>query len=318
MIKCLECGFTAPRLQWTHFKFKCTGKFKNGREYLKQYPNAKLVSDELRKKTAVTLNNLIAKYGDEEGKNRWESYRKKQADSNSYDYKKEKHGWSREQFDMYNSSRSQTLEKMIARYGEDEGTTRWISYCERQAYTNTKDYFITKYGEEMGSKKYAEINLKKHETHDPKTISERYNISLDDAVKVIIQRRDRKFSASLREIEFTKMIESQIGRLENTSLNNPFGKWSHELNSYVVYDIQHRNCIIEFNGDYWHANPKIYAKTAIIRNKSVLDIWKRDMLKLETACKLGFKVLVVWEFDFMHNKVETINRVIEWILKEQK
>ena len=35
MIKCLECGFESSRLQWTHFKFNCTGRFNNGTEYKK-------------------------------------------------------------------------------------------------------------------------------------------------------------------------------------------------------------------------------------------------------------------------------------------
>ena len=29
MVKCLECGFESSRLQWTHFKYNCTGRFAN-------------------------------------------------------------------------------------------------------------------------------------------------------------------------------------------------------------------------------------------------------------------------------------------------
>ena len=36
MPTCKECGFTASRLQWTHFKFNCTGKFNNGKEFIKK------------------------------------------------------------------------------------------------------------------------------------------------------------------------------------------------------------------------------------------------------------------------------------------
>ena len=90
MIKCLECGFESSRLQWTHFKFNCTGRFNNGTEYKKYYPNAKVVDKDLAKKTAITLDNLIKKYGDIDGVSRWESYKHKQAESNSLEYKKEK------------------------------------------------------------------------------------------------------------------------------------------------------------------------------------------------------------------------------------
>ena len=113
------------------------------------------------------------------------------------------------------------------------------------------------------------------------------------------------------------MLEDKVGPLEYTSSKRPFGKWSHLLNTYVVYDVKHGNCIIEFNGDYWHANPNIYTGTATIRGTLAVDIWHQNMLKLQTAQDLGFKTLVVWESDFRNNKVKTIDKVTEWILQEQ-
>ena len=158
MIKCQECGFVTNRLQWTHFKYKCSGSAKNIKDYLLLHPGAKLVSEELSKNTAVTLENLIKKYGNIEGQNRWANYKSKQATSNTFEYKKEKYGWTEEQFKEYNRSRAVTLEKMIEKYGEENGTIMWETYCERQAFTNTKKYFQEKYGEVTGSLKYFDIN----------------------------------------------------------------------------------------------------------------------------------------------------------------
>jgi len=318
MIKCLECGFEGPRLQWTHFKYKCTGKFSNGREYKLAYPGAQLVSDEVAKSTAITLENLIKEYGQIEGTTRWESYKSKQAISNSFEYKKEKHGWTEEKFNEYNSSRAQTLEKMILRHGEVVGAEKWESYCLQQAYTNTKEYFVNKYGIEIGTQKYLEINHKKTIPHSPKLLADHLSISIDDAIKIILSRQKTYYFSQL-ELEFTSMLEAEIGEVDHKSTKNPYGKWSHFLNSYVVYDIKHKNCIIEFNGDYWHANPKIYADTAIMRGGvTALDVRNRDMLKLKTVQDFGFSVLTVWEEEFTANKIATINKVKEWILTEQR
>ena len=314
MIKCLECGFESSRLQWTHFKFNCTGRFNNGTEYKKYYPNAKVVDKDLAKKTAITLDNLIKKYGDIDGVSRWESYKHKQAESNSLEYKKEKHGWTDNQFKEYNNSRSQTLEKMISRHGETEGILKWESYCSRQYYTNTKLYFINQYGEDVGTKRYIEINKKKS-VGNPKVLAEKLNISLSEAVDIIISRQKNFFRSNL-EKEFIQLLEEKMGPLEHTSFKNPFGKWSDDLKTYVVYDVKHKNRIIEFNGDYWHANPKIYREDAMIRNKKAVDIWERDMLKLKTVEDLGFFTLVVWESDFNFNKVKKVEEVIEWISKD--
>ena len=84
-------------------------------------------------------------------------------------------------------------------------------------------------------------------------------------------------------------------------------------NSYVVYDIKHNDCIIEFNGDYWHANPEIYSEHDEIRNVSARDIWAKDEKKLEIARKSGYRVYVVWEKDYRSNKEKTIQEVVKWI-----
>jgi hypothetical protein len=147
------------RLQWTHFKYNCTGKFSNSKEYKLVYPQAVLVSADVAAKTAITKDRLIKKYGIEEGALRWDQYKAKQADSNSYEYKRKKYGWTIEQYTEYNSSRAQTLEKMIARHGENLGTSNWLEYCERQAYTNSKIYFIEKYGVEEGTARFLKLNI---------------------------------------------------------------------------------------------------------------------------------------------------------------
>lgn len=316
MIRCLECGFEAEKLQWTHFKYKCTGRFNNCKEYNEVYPGAPITSESLKTKCRVTKENLVTKYGEEEGLKRWESYRTKQAHTNSFEYKKEKYGWTKEQFDEYNSSRAQTLEKMIDRYGEEEGTIKWMNYCERQAFSNSKEYFIKKYGIEKGTIKYLEINKLKAKANDPKSIAEELGITTDEAVELIISRHARpgKTWGSNLEKDFTSQLEDMLGvKLEYSTFSKPFGKWSSHLNGYVVFDIKHNNCIIEFNGDYWHANPKIYKDDAVIRGKTAKYIQERDRLKIKTAEELGYRVMTVWESEYRENKKDILEEVVKWI-----
>jgi hypothetical protein len=280
------------------------------------YPGAKVVDASVAAKTAVTLKNLISKYGEKEGTARWEQYKQKQAYSNSFEYKQQKHGWTKEEFDRFNSSRAVTLINMISKYGEIDGIKRWEDYCERQAYTNTKEYFLEKYGIEFGLEKYKQINKEKA-VNDPKILAHKLEITIDDAVDIILTRQSRFFSSNL-ELEFVNELEQLVGTLEYTNLVRPFGKWSQLLDTYVVFDIKHKNCIIEFNGDYWHANPKLFLPDAVIRGKKARDIWERDRLKLQTARDLGFCTFVVWESAFKANRIETIRTVAEWILKEQE
>ncbi len=295
MLTCKECGFTTNRLQWTHFKYNCSGRFKNGKEYKNAYPGELLVDPVLSKKTAITLANLIEKYGTESGQTRWESYRRKQAETNTFEYKKEKFGWSEDEFAEYNKGRSATLENMISRHGEDIGIERWNAYCERQRYTNTVDYFKKKLGHDAGLEKYKEINAKKALVH---------RVSSQIYSKV--------------EKEFILLLESQLGNVDNSSIANPYCLWDNDLNRHYIYDIKHKDCIIEFNGDYWHANPLIYNEADTIKDHTATEIWNKDARKIEVANKKGFRTLVVWESDYINNKEKTITEVIKWILNEQQ
>jgi len=68
---------------------------------------------------------------------------------------------------------------------------------------------------------------------------------------------------------------------------------------YYDICIEDLKIIIEINGNYWHANPKIYNKEDIIKypfgEVKANDIWKKDKAKTTEAEKNGYKVFTVWE-----------------------
>lgn len=70
-------------------------------------------------------------------------------------------------------------------------------------------------------------------------------------------------------------------------------------------DFCKNNKIIEFFGDYWHANPLYFSKEDYIRQKKVENIWIHDQNKLNDLQLAGYKVKVVWETEF-RNDPETI------------
>lgn len=64
-----------------------------------------------------------------------------------------------------------------------------------------------------------------------------------------------------------------------------------------------QNLIIEYNGDYWHANPKKYlpGTTLSIQGKGsipVESIWERDAFKRRLAEEAGYQVDCIWESDY--------------------
>lgn len=61
---------------------------------------------------------------------------------------------------------------------------------------------------------------------------------------------------------------------------------------------------IEFNGDYWHANPDLYSKDEIINNKLASDIWEKDIKKINRCYSRDITLIVVWENDWINNREE--------------
>lgn len=309
MVKCLECGLETTRLQWTHFKYNCTGRFENSKEYKKSYPDAKLVDDNLAKRTAVTIDNMISKYGDAEGRRRWEAYRNKQAESNSYEYKKEKYGWSKEEFDSFNKSRSVTLLNLIQKHGEEDGTARWFEYCHRQAYTNTLGYFIEKYGEQ-GEAKFQSMNKRKG--HSISTVAERHSCSLDEAVE--IKSSYTNCGTSTLEYEIVTELVKTIGTIDYSMLTKQY--CVHDGKRAYFYDIVHNKKAIEINGDYWHCNPKLYDNNYYHRTMDLLaeDIWMKDKAKIDLLFELrGIPALTIWESEYISDKKGTIEKCIKWL-----
>jgi very-short-patch-repair endonuclease len=91
------------------------------------------------------------------------------------------------------------------------------------------------------------------------------------------------------------------------------------LNSYYQYDfLDNKNKkIIEYNGDCYHANPKIYEKNdhphPFKKQLTAEQIWTKDEDKLSLANERGFEVLVIWDNEYKKNKEEVIKKCYNFL-----
>lgn len=70
---------------------------------------------------SLTKENFIKNHGEEEGLIKWKEYCYKQAETNTFEYKRQKLGWNKEMFDDFNKSRATTIKNLVRRQGEEEG-----------------------------------------------------------------------------------------------------------------------------------------------------------------------------------------------------
>jgi len=89
---------------------------------------------------------------------------------------------------------------------------------------------------------------------------------------------------------------------------------SYRINK-KIYDIYipKLKMLIEFNGDYWHCNPKRYSSDYfnVKRNMTAQEIWKKDAIKEALAINEGFNFLTIWESDYRKNKKIIFKKIIQ-------
>lgn len=106
---------------------------------------------------------------------------------------------------------------------------------------------------------------------------------------------NKKFNCySNKEKELVKIIK----KFYNGELFENYRKFENitELDIFIP-DL---NIAFEFNGTYWHADPRVYKEDDIIgiKKEYAKDLWKKDQIKLNECIKNNIKLYTIWEIDF--------------------
>lgn len=316
VVTCEVCKKQFKRITDTHLKTKCRESMPLT-EYIRRYPAAPIVSDALKKLCGFTKDMAIKKYGEEVGLIKWKEYCELQSNTNTFEYKADKYGITEDEFKQYNQSRSTTLKNMVARHGEIEGMDRWIRYCERQKFTTTLEYFVEQYGEELGELRWNQFCTARGNSNNIEFIKQKYNISHTDAEILLANRRSTNASyVSNSEKQFIRSVIDIIGNDVYSCLTTQFCIWDTVVNKAAFYDLTStaKMKIIEYNGDYWHANPLKYSADYVIKQSglSASEIWENDRAKKESAERRGFSVFTVWESEYLNDRVGTLKKITNW------
>jgi G:T-mismatch repair DNA endonuclease (very short patch repair protein) len=81
------------------------------------------------------------------------------------------------------------------------------------------------------------------------------------------------------------------------------------------------NICVEIDGDYWHANPRIYHMDFVIKTRKNLvvtakDIWFRDALVNNKLKQLSYQTIRIWESDLKINPRKEVFGILQLIEKE--
>lgn len=344
-VYCKICGKKLRNISNTHLKIHNITQ----QEYKNMFPDEPLFADgllELQKKNrentilekytknninihdAASLDFYIRKYGDNE-----ETYQKykDRCEKSGYIFSKqyfidsfgedEGNKFFKERFDHIKYSKS--LEGLIEKYGEEEGNKIFKERKENKKYVNSKEYYIEKYGEEY----YKELCLKKIQSID--NYIKKYGE--EEGEKKFIEYRAKcfcpKFKSKIATEMFT-LLDFQLDKTKHSihyaSFENnkeEYGMILPKSKKYTYFDFydSKTNKIIEFYGDYWHANPIKYKEDDIIYypNKNFVkakEIWEKDKKRLEEIKEFrNIDALIIWEYDWRKNPNKCIQECLNFL-----
>lgn len=210
-------------------------------------------------------------------------------------------------------------------------------YMKRKTWTS-KDYWVKKgytleEAESTVSEKQSTFSLRKCiEKYGEEKGIEVWKSRQEKWIKTLDSKSDEEKMEILRKKTFANKAYSNISQelffsiIENEMVDKK-KCFFYLLNEEKILehgkdifkpDFIYNNKIIEFFGNYWHANPKFYSNFEKkirrgTKNYSVESIWKIDEYRLNFFKKNGYEVLVIWEEDYRKDKKTTIKKCIEFL-----
>lgn len=127
------------------------------------------------------------------------------------------------------------------------------------------------------------------------------------------------FSKSSQQL-FWKLYNNLPKELQEkcyfAELNKEFSKYKNRpyMFDFVISSI---NYCLEYNGNYYHANPKLYESDWVNQKLSMTaqEIWDKDIIKQKIIKDFGFHLDIVWEDEDID---EAVTRLTTSILSIQK
>lgn len=237
--------------------------------------------DTLKAKTGGALHNFIKRHGEEEGRKKFEMFRKKS--ESSKDNYKIRYGdaWEKKWNHFLATRDSSSLEYWQAKLGVEEGTQKFQDLCVQFSKSSQRSYYIEKYGLDQGNLLFNEVTTKRIDAlmncKGPSRISKESNTLFVKLEKLL----DQKCYYGYEELRL--MTES--------------GK-------YYFYDFYHEvsNTIIEYNGSAFHPSPKLTPAEwkfwkQVRSDKTADEVFEYNKTKIDFARNSDYNVVIIWDYE---------------------
>lgn len=187
----------------------------------------------------------------------------------------------------------------------------------RQNHSNTTDinYWLSKFD---GDEKKAKQALKKRQSNGLTKMKELYGE--EDGYKKWIDRNIKWQNSLIKSGLHSGVSQTSKNLFDAIYQYIPdilYGDNETTIRASKVYRVdcyrKKNRKIIEFFGDFWHANPKIFEDSKVIHNRTAKEIRAKDEKKLIDLRNADFDVMVIWEKDYKDNPDIVVKQCVDFL-----
>lgn len=196
-----------------------------------------------------------------------------------------------------------SLNKCIKLYGEKNGYIRW--HNRQVKWQNTLKNKTDNEKQIINSKK--SISIKSY-------LLKGYTLEEAETKVYSIFKKRNNYSNSSQDLFKNLDIALNECQLHNTYYKTKNHEKMFFTKTVDFYD-SISGVVIEFYGDFWHRNPKIYKKDFTCYNISSDIVWENDKKRLQIISNHTdvSDIIIIWESEFLKNKQETIEKLASYI-----
>ncbi|MCK9415476.1 endonuclease domain-containing protein [Candidatus Dojkabacteria bacterium] len=314
LVKCEICGFEAQRIYGRHLKSHGL----TSKEYKNMYPDALLYAECDYKNTSKNSGKHM----------KTEKYKKMFSEK----IKGEKNPNHKSNTTIEKRQECSPFSKGFKNYTDDNERTAFIkNVCDNKSYQVRLDYWINKgYSEDEAKQKLKErqttftldICIEKYGKEKGEEI---YKNRQQRWLKSLIENGNLKCGYSMisQELFFLLLDKYEIDKRNKiyfATKNKEYFicKGKEEFFQYDFVDLENKK-IIEYNGDQYHANPKLYEATdhphPFRKQITAQEIWDKDERKKIVANEEGFDVLTIWDSEYKKNKYMILDKCLNFLKK---
>lgn len=294
-------------------------------------------------KPGTSLERMIERYGKNEGKKRYEKWKLGARQDKVSFIKRYGKILGNQKYEQFVNKSKQTKENFIKRFGKEQGEIQYLEYVNLKKDTSPRsveywtnlgfdlaeaqekvkyhqdnsslDKHIIRYGDDLGRKKYAEY-IKRNKFKVLKSFRQKYGKDGDLKYQEYRESIRIKKGYSVVSQELFDALQHRFPKLVMFYGENEFTIARQNRVVYPDCFIPTLNIVIEFYGDKYHANPKLFKsndKPHPFNHKiTAKEIWKYDLerqqiIETEQTC------LIVWEYDYRNDKDLVLSKLEEFI-----